>query len=63
MSKNKSKKEVAGAITLVYNHHHRELVNKLLGIQHNYQELIISAQYIHLDHNNCLEIIAVKGKS
>ena len=54
-------KEIAGAITLVYNHHKRELVNQLTDIQHDFQELIISTQHIHLDHSNCLEIIAVKG--
>lgn len=54
-------KEVAGAITLIYDHHKRELLNKLTGIQHDFQNLIISTQHIHLDHNNCLEIIVVKG--
>lgn len=53
--------ETAGAITLIYNHHKRELVNKLMDIQHNFGRIIISAQHIHLDHDNCLEIIAVKG--
>jgi len=55
--------EVAGAITLVYNHHKRELVNKLMDIQHDFGSMIISSQHIHLDHSNCLEIIAVKGSS
>ncbi|MFA5143302.1 MAG: nickel-responsive transcriptional regulator NikR [Candidatus Omnitrophota bacterium] len=53
--------EVAGAVTLVYNHHKRELVNKLTDIQHDHQKVIISTQHIHLDHDNCLEIVAVKG--
>jgi len=53
--------EIAGAVTLVYNHHKRKLVNKLMDIQHDFGETIISTQHIHLDHNNCLEIIAVKG--
>jgi CopG family nickel-responsive transcriptional regulator len=53
--------EVAGAITLIYNHHKRELLNKITDIQHDFQNSIISAQHIHLDHHNCLEIIAVKG--
>jgi len=53
--------EVAGAITLIYNHHKRELLNKITDIQHDFQKLIISAQHIHMDHCNCLEIIAVKG--
>lgn len=52
---------VAGAITLIYDHHKRELVNKLTDIQHDHQKIIISTQHIHLDHDNCLEIIAVKG--
>lgn len=53
--------EVVGAITLVYDHHKRELVNKLTDIQHNFQKAIISTQHIHLDHYNCLEIIASRG--
>ncbi len=55
-------KEVAGAITLVFDHHKRELVNILTDIQHDFYRLIISSQHIHLDHNNCLEIIVVRGK-
>jgi CopG family nickel-responsive transcriptional regulator len=54
--------EVAGVISLVYNHHKRDLINTLNNIQHDFYQLIISTQHIHLDHENCLEIIAVKGK-
>jgi len=54
-------KEVAGAITLVFDHHKRELVNILTDIQHDFHQLIISSQHIHLDHDNCLEIIVVRG--
>ena len=59
----KKNKEIVGAITLIYDHHKRELVNKLMDIQHDFGGIIISSQHIHLDHNNCLEIIAVKGFS
>ena len=52
---------VAGAVTIVYDHHRREVVNKLLDIQHDHGGIIISAQHVHLDHDNCLEIIAVRG--
>ena len=55
-------KEVAGAITLVFNHHRRDLLDKLTDIQHHFHHLIISSQHVHLDHDNCLEIIVVKGK-
>jgi len=55
--------DVAGAITLIYDHHRKELLGKLTDIQHDFQKYIISTQHIHLDHDNCLEIIAVKGNS
>lgn len=54
-------KEIAGAVILIYDHHKRELLNKITDIQHGFQKIIISTQHIHLDHNNCLEIVAVKG--
>lgn len=54
-------KEIAGAIILIYDHHKRELLNKITDIQHDFQKIIISTQHIHLDHNNCLEIVAIKG--
>jgi len=53
--------DIAGAVTLIYDHHRKDLLSKITDIQHNYQKLIISTQHIHLDHDNCLEIVAVKG--
>ncbi len=52
--------EIAGAITLIYNHHRRELLSRVTDVQHDYQKDIISTQHIHLDHDNCLEIIAIR---
>jgi len=54
-------KEIAGAITLIYDHHRRELLNKITDVQHDFQKVIISTQHIHLDHDNCLEIVAIRG--
>ncbi len=54
--------EVAGAITFIYDHHTRELLSKITDIQHDSQEVIISTSHIHLDHDHCLEIVAVKGR-
>ena len=54
--------EVAGAIVLVYDHHKRDIVNRLTDVQHDCQKAIISTQHIHLDHDNCLEIVAVRGQ-
>ena len=54
-------KKVAGAIVLVYDHHRRDLLNSLVDVQHDFHHLIIANQHIHLDHNNCLEIIVTEG--
>ena len=56
-------KEVAGCVVLVYDHHKRDLLNKSIKLQHGYQSLILSVQHVHLDHLNCLEVIALKGKA
>jgi CopG family transcriptional regulator, nickel-responsive regulator len=53
--------EVAGAITFIYDHHTRELLSRITDIQHASQEVIISTSHIHLNHNYCLEIVAVRG--
>jgi len=55
--------EVAGTITFIYDHHRRGLSSQLTDLQHDHQDIIISSQHIHLDHHNCLEIVAVRGKA
>ncbi len=55
--------EVAGAVTIIFDHHKRELQSKITDIQHDFHGIIMASQHIHLDHNNCLEIIAVKGRA
>ncbi|MCD6412936.1 MAG: nickel-responsive transcriptional regulator NikR [Elusimicrobia bacterium] len=55
-------REVAGAITMVYDHRKRELLNRLTDIQHKFHDIIVSSQHIHLDRDNCLEIVVVRGK-
>ena len=55
--------EVAGSLSIVYDHHRRDLVDRLLDIQHQVQGRIISTQHVHLDHHNCLEIIIVRGRA
>ena len=54
--------EIVGAIILVFDHHRRDLSRRLTGIQHDHYKLIVSSQHVHLDHDNCLEIIVVRGK-
>ena len=52
---------VVGTITLVYDHHVRLLGEKLTDLQHHFHEHIVSTMHIHLDHDHCLEMIAVRG--
>ncbi len=55
--------EVVGTVTLIYDHHTRLLPEKLTEIQHEHHELIISTVHAHLDHETCLEVIVLRGKS
>lgn len=54
--------EIIGTVTLVYNHEVRELTERLTELQHQFHRQIISTMHIHLDHHNCLEILAIKGR-
>ncbi|MBN1296362.1 nickel-responsive transcriptional regulator NikR [bacterium] len=53
--------DVVGTITIVYDHHKRELSDRLTTIQHTYHDSVLSTTHIHLDHDTCLEMIAVRG--
>lgn len=55
--------EIVGTITIVYDHHKRELTDRLNKIQHDHHDAILSTMHLHLDHDNCLEVIAVKGRA
>ena len=55
--------EVSGCIVLVYDHHKRDIINKSMHIQHDYPNSVLAVQHVHLDHHNCLETIAVRGKA
>jgi CopG family transcriptional regulator, nickel-responsive regulator len=54
---------VVGTVTLVYDHHVRQLNEKLTSIQHEFHHSILSTLHVHLDHDHCLEVIVVRGKS
>ena len=54
---------VVGSITLIYDHHSRLLPDKLTNLQHEHHDLVIATTHAHLDHNTCLEVIIVHGKS
>ena len=52
---------VAGAIVMVYDHHKGDVTIRSNDIQHDFFDVILSSQHFHLSHDNCLEIVAVKG--
>jgi CopG family transcriptional regulator, nickel-responsive regulator len=54
--------EIAGTITLVYDHHKPHLQSTLTDIQHDHHDVILSTVHVHLDHHNCLEVLLVRGK-
>lgn len=53
--------EVVGVVVLLYDHHKRELADRLTDLQHEHHDLILSTMHIHLDEANCLEVLAVRG--
>jgi CopG family nickel-responsive transcriptional regulator len=53
--------EIAGNITLVYDHHRRNIQAQLTHIQHDHGPVVISTLHVHLDHHNCMEVLAVRG--
>jgi CopG family nickel-responsive transcriptional regulator len=55
--------EVIGTVTLVYDHHRPQVQRALTNVQHKHLHTIISTLHVHLDHNNCLEVLEVRGRS
>ena len=56
-------REIAGTITLVYDHHKQHVQATLTDIQHDHHDVILASLHVHLDHHNCLEVLAVRGKA
>lgn len=54
--------EIVGVINVMYNHHHRGTSDSIISLQHEYGDEIISTMHIHLNEDNCLEMVIVKGK-
>jgi len=54
---------VVGTVTIVYDHHVRLLSEKLTDLQHEFHHHILSTLHVHLDHDNCLEVLVVRGRA
>ena len=55
--------KVVGTVSIVYDHHVRLLNEKLTEMQHQHHRAILSTLHVHLDHDNCLEVLVVRGRS
>ena len=55
-------RNVAGAVILVYDHHQSNVVRRINEVQHDFHDRILATQHFHLDHDHCLEIVAVRGR-
>ena len=56
-------RQIAGTITLVYDHHRRNIQALLTGIQHDHGGLIVATLHVHLGHHACMEVLAVRGRA
>ena len=54
---------VVGVISLAYAHQQHKLQDHLTDLQHENHDLILSTTHVHLDHDNCLEVILVRGRA
>lgn len=59
----KENDETVGTVSLVYDHHTRDLADKLTEHQHSHHKEIISSLHIHLDEHHCLEVVVIKGRA
>jgi CopG family transcriptional regulator, nickel-responsive regulator len=55
--------DAVAALTLVYDHHVRDLTERLTELQHTLGEKVRATMHVHLDHDNCLEVIVMHGRS
>jgi len=53
--------ETAGTLSIVYDHHQSDLAQKLTELQHDFLDIIVASLHVHLDHNNCMEILVLRG--
>jgi len=56
-------KETIGTITIIYDHHARQITSNKTAKEHSHFHQIISTMHVHLDHENCLEVSAVRGSA
>jgi CopG family nickel-responsive transcriptional regulator len=59
----RGRSSVLGSLTLVYDHHAHELTDRMADIQHDHHDLVISVLHVHVSHDDCMEVIAMRGRA
>ena len=57
----KDAKHAVGCLSYVYNHHQRQLPQRLTQAQHDHHDFVLTTMHVHLDHDNCLEVVLLRG--
>lgn len=53
--------DCVASLSYVYDHHERELAERLAALQHGHHDLCVATTHVHLDHENCLESLMLRG--
>ena len=48
-------------LSYIYNHHENDLATRIASVQHDHHDLILSSMHVHMDHDNCLEVVLLRG--
>lgn len=57
----KDARDVAASLTLIYDHHRAKLTDRMIEIQHAHSDYVVSTMHVHLTHDLCMELIALRG--
>lgn len=55
--------ECSGTLTLIYDHHKYDLARRIMEMQHESHDLIVAGMHVHLDHDNCMETLVLRGET
>jgi len=58
-----SNRQALGTVTIIYNHHSRDLSKRLIALQHNHHRAVLASTHVHLDSDLCAEMIMIRGRA
>lgn len=63
ITESSEKADVLGSLTLIYDHHANELTSQMAEIQHHRHGMVVSVLHVHINHDDCMEVIVLRGKA